>query len=611
MANVATTVNSLFEYRNSGDIAVSTNSGSSWATTSTGMSASNDPAVFKTFNGVWLLLAGVSGGSIYYYSKNYGITWTASSTGIGGAKNVGIGSTTLIATKPNQTASTARKTTDGITWSDVTLPAARQWNEIVGSGSNFYCFDINRNFFIASSDNGANWTSYSVLAGDVANLGTASDLTDMIVTGGRLLVKAHLNTFMYSLTSTPNTWVTKTIHASKNFHLLAYNGTKLLTLGGVRPSVTLSSDLAYSLDLGDTWTVVAGGLPYTDDWTNLIWDGTAFYATSTGGKIIRSVDGTTWTTQFTKGTSWGALTSLTYTSNDNTVSPATSSSTVSITKNLNVKILLAVASTTMTVLKGISTVKIAISSSISTFFGYDTTFRKTVTAIAASISNIGKNKLWGNAWSFVYAFSKFIGVKTGTAVSATSTTGAAWITGALPSSKLWAALATDGTNLVTVAKKSNQAASSTDGSTWTARTLPSTRIWSALTCQGTNFVAVAIESDQCAVSSNGGVTWTEYSMPAKANWTSVATDGTIVVAISDSSVAASSTDGGQTWTQRAMPANFHYNCVTWANSQFTAVASGPTNHAAKSTNGTTWTALTMPSTADWTNVGPGVGDPNV
>ena len=60
-----------------------------------------------------------------------------------------------------------------------------------------------------------------------------------------------------------------------------------------------------------------------------------------------------------------------------------------------------------------------------------------------------------------------------------------------------------------------------------------------------------------------------------------------------------------------MPDTIHYNSVAWALGQFTAVASGPTNLAAKSIDGASWTRITMPTSANWTAIGPGIGDPNV
>ena len=237
-------------------------------------------------------------------------------------------------------------------------------------------------------------------------------------------------------------------------------------------------------------------------------------------------------------------------------------------------------------------------------------FKRTLTAISTAVASTARNKFWGNPWSFVYALSKFIGVKIGSALSATSTTGATWTSNTLPSNKLWSAIATDGTNVVTIAMDSNSAAVSTNGgSTWVSKTLPTSRHWSAITCQGTTFVGVSLQSDKCVRSTDGGNTWTEITLPALANWTSITNNGTNFVAITDSLVSAYSADG-LTWTQVSMPANLHYNCVAWANNQFTAVASGPTNKAAKSADGITWTALTMPAVANWTNVGPGVGEPN-
>jgi hypothetical protein len=93
-------------------------------------------------------------------------------------------------------------------------------------------------------------------------------------------------------------------------------------------------------------------------------------------------------------------------------------------------------------------------------------------------------------------------------------------------------------------------------------------------------------------------------------WTSIAWNGTVFCAVGANGLCATSTDG-MSWTTRTMPDAIQYNCVTWSLGQFTAVASGPTNKAAKSTNGTTWTRIYMPREANWTQVGPAIGDPDV
>jgi hypothetical protein len=67
-----------------------------------------------------------------------------------------------------------------------------------------------------------------------------------------------------------------------------------------------------------------------------------------------------------------------------------------------------------------------------------------------------------------------------------------------------------------------------------------------------------------------------------------------------SAAAATSTDG-ITWTARTLPSSAGWASVTYGNGTFVAVAGGydASAAAASSTDGITWTASTMPSSDSW------------
>lgn len=235
-------------------------------------------------------------------------------------------------------------------------------------------------------------------------------------------------------------------------------------------------------------------------------------------------------------------------------------------------------------------------------------YRTITLSSSRSISQIRKT-FWGQTWSMLYAFSKWIGVKGSSSMAATSPDGSTWTSRSLPASRSWNGIATNGTIIVALATGSDKASSSTDGITWTERTLPASRAWRAICSDGSSlFVAVSLLSDKC-ITSTDGITWTERALPQFSNWTSVCYGNGKFVATTDSDVVAYSSDG-ITWTESSMPDNIQYNCVTYHLGQFTAVASGPTDKAAISTDGITWTRITMPAVADWTSIGPGIGNPN-
>ncbi len=61
------------------------------------------------------------------------------------------------------------------------------------------------------------------------------------------------------------------------------------------------------------------------------------------------------------------------------------------------------------------------------------------------------------------------------------------------------------------------------------------------------------------------------------------------------------TSDGSTWTARTLPSSQNWSSVTFGNGIFLAVSSG-SNVAATSSNGTTWTARTLPSSQQWSSV---------
>ena len=60
------------------------------------------------------------------------------------------------------------------------------------------------------------------------------------------------------------------------------------------------------------------------------------------------------------------------------------------------------------------------------------------------------------------------------------------------------------------------------------------------------------------------------------------------------------------WTARTLPSSQLWNAVAYGGGTFVAVAGGPTNVAASSTDGINWTARTIPS-GTWQSVAYGGG----
>lgn len=99
--------------------------------------------------------------------------------------------------------------------------------------------------------------------------------------------------------------------------------------------------------------------------------------------------------------------------------------------------------------------------------------------------------------------------------------------------------------------------------------------------------------------------WKENTLPANTDWKSVTYgDGKYVAVAFNSDKGAYSTDG-ITWTEMSMPAVGSW-IVTYGNGKYVAVASGNTK-GAYSTNGINWTEMNMPASRSWNGLTYGNG----
>lgn len=99
--------------------------------------------------------------------------------------------------------------------------------------------------------------------------------------------------------------------------------------------------------------------------------------------------------------------------------------------------------------------------------------------------------------------------------------------------------------------------------------------------------------------------WKQNTLPANTDWKSVTYgDGKYVAVTFNSDKGAYSTDG-VTWTEMSMPAVGSW-IVTYGNGKYVAVASGNTK-GAYSTNGINWTEMNMPASRSWNGLTYGNG----
>ena len=133
--------------------------------------------------------------------------------------------------------------------------------------------------------------------------------------------------------------------------------------------------------------------------------------------------------------------------------------------------------------------------------------------------------------------------------------------------------------------------------------MPSEQYWTSVCYGNGKYVAIADLSNIMAYSTDG-ISWTEGNMPRDQNWYSICYGNSKFVAVGYGSIMAYSTDG-ISWTQGNMPSRQYWKSVCYGNGKYVAVASlgnDPTNIMAYSTDGISWTEGTMPISERWYSV---------
>ena len=219
---------------------------------------------------------------------------------------------------------------------------------------------------------------------------------------------------------------------------------------------------------------------------------------------------------------------------------------------------------------------------------------------------------------------RYVALRTGSTVGATSEDGVAWDTRAslMPSAANWSAITAgtfdDGSTVGKVSRfvavagtaANTTAAYSEDGITWTAASMVTSATWVDVAFGGfSSQKFVAISSDVTTVRiSNDGELWDQTGTLTTTGFTAIAYGKNRFVAIkSGTNVTNYSTTGTGTWTAGTLPSSSNWNSIAYGNNRFVAVSSTSGTVAAYSLDGITWTASTLPATASWTKVTYGQG----
>jgi len=484
--------------------------------------------------------------------------------------------------------------TDGITWTAMTLPTAtasgggeanNQWSAIT------YGLYNNESYFVAVaratataaySKDGINWTS--------SNLNEVADWCDIAYGNGTFVAIAESDSssaFRAVSTTAGATWATTTLGSGAK--AIAYGGTRFVIVEG-----NFSNSFAHSTS-GVAWTV--GTLPANDDSTESNWQDIAygngrFVAISdSSGMAAYSLNGTTWTKSnlpaLYEWNSIGYGQGLFYVTS---LGDSAASSPDGVTWTL----------------RDASTASLNVTASSKDTISGSYTETSTLTS---------------GAWTDVlHDGTKFlaVGYSGSAGLVATSTDGTSWTNSTLPTvsgTYEYTAVAYNGSNQYVAIIGGNggtrNIATSSDGTSWsgTVNALTANSFWKDVVYGAGRYIAIRGDASSVNYSTNG-TSWTNAAVTAGSGEMSAIAYGqisgvdyfvTVAGYSTGSQISSYSTNGGVAWTSGStMPSSDFWADIAFGDGRFVAVAGGTgstSTKAAYSTNGTTWTAATLPGSA--------------
>jgi len=517
---------------------------------------------------------------------------------------------------------------DGITWSEVTLPTASNWQSVAyGAFSNVsrYVAIVRDGTTAAYSIDGVNWTSSSIGEGGdwvgiaygnakfvaisesdsstttraVSSDGGLTWSVGSVATGAKAIAFGN-NRFVIVEGNFSNsaawstdgvTWTVVTLPANtdsteSNWYDIAFGNNRFVAIADNATMV------AYSFN-GATW--YSSTMPSNQDWRKLVYGSGVFLALADGEVAASSHDGKNWTSRST------TIASISVTDTAKDDSTAWAAGTLSSTANWNAV--------------GYGGGKYVAVSSLAIGTAYSTNGGTTWTAgiIPTGSDEAGGIAYGGGVWVVPYYGANDV---------ATSSDGItfAFQSNVLTATRNWKAIAYGNGTFVIIGDSSNVSQYSTNGTTWAAGTLPSTDEWTSIAygnIGGTNyFVAVSgstANSTAGASSVDNGATFTARTLPTSTRWSSVTFGNSTFVAVAGNSgtttTSAAYSTNGTTWSASTLPgAAARWTNVTWNGSVFVATAYN-SSRSAISEDGITWTEITMTTTANWL-AGASAGDYN-
>lgn len=190
-----------------------------------------------------------------------------------------------------QNTTTAATSPDGVTWTIRTMPSAATWQSVT-YGNSTYVAISQASTAAATSPDGITWTQRTM----------STSQTWMSVTYGAGLFVVVGQATSTVLTSPDGiTWTTRTaaLPSTSTWSSVTYSGSLFVAVG--------STTAAASSPDGLVWT--ARTLPVSATWAAVTYGGGLFFAVGTSGVGASSPDGTTWTQRtVTPSATWAAVT---------------------------------------------------------------------------------------------------------------------------------------------------------------------------------------------------------------------------------------------------------------------------------------------------------------
>jgi hypothetical protein len=481
--------------------------------------------------------------------------------------------------------------TDGTTWTaGGTLSTSMPTGAAIGTNrtGRWVAMNQTNTSTVYSTDNGLTWNN----GGTLASTGN----TEMAWNG--LYFLAYCATSL-SRSTDGITWTTiSPPGASSNFWGV---GCKVVPgSGGTIVCVFTSGSAQYSTDNGTTWN--SATMPYNVLWRDVSYDAVSglflaveYTTTNSATHYATSSDGITWTGgTFSSGTYnlwyvygqkvFGSL--LTVNAGATATSTGTRSTVLSITYRPTIAAATpgsnASFSNTVTNTKLVS--------------GHNgTTLEYTLNGTAYATATMPTA-----FYSKAYNGSYWIGLGIGTATVGKSTDGITWTNYSTAVSKNWYSIAySPVANLFCGMAQTGEIYTSTDGVTWASRT-PSiaSQFWGAVTWGNGLFVAVSRTSANFSTSPDG-ITWTTRSSGVIAGtWNSVVWTGTAFVTFDQATTTRClrSTDG-ITWSQVTMPSGAYWYSACNGSGTIIAVKDSSSTCAISTNHGVSFASQTMDGTS--------------